>query len=168
MDPRARADALLARASARGAFVVTPDNATSPMDSANTQQIPRSVVAEIDRSNDPDTTTQLPASLIAENDHHLAGAEPTTRLDMAPVRPAGMTQPQPHPRQPSRPENPTRPLPQATTPLARRPPAAPVRSPLIERPEPEPEPEDEVGGLVPTIKQNPSGRSNLSRRLDGI
>lgn len=172
MDPRARADALLARASARGAFVVTPDNATSPMDSANTQQIPRSVVAEIDRDTDPDTTTQLPASLIAQNDHHLSGPEPTTRLDMAPVRPAGVTQPQPYPRQQS--PQPTRPLPQpqpqpqATTPLSRRPPAAPVQSPLIERPEPEPEPENEVGGLVPTIKQNPSGRSNLSRRLDGI
>jgi hypothetical protein len=177
MDPRARADALLARASARGAFVVTPDNATSPMDSANTQQIPRSVVAEIDRDTDPDTTTQLPASLIAQNDHHLSGPEPTTRLDMAPVRPAGVTQPQPYPRQPSsQRQNPTRPqnsaqnsaLPQATTPLSRRPPAAPVQSPLIERPEPEPELENEVGGLVPTVKQNPSGRSNLSRRLDGI
>lgn len=166
MDPRARADALLARASARGAFVVTPDNATSPMDSANTQQIPRSVVAEIDRDTDPDTTTQLPASLIAQNDHHLSEPEPTTRLDMAPVRPAGVTQPQPYPCQPF--PQPTRPLPQpqATTPLTRRPPAAPVQSPLIERPEPEPE--NEVGGLVPTIKQNPSGRSNLSRRLDGI
>jgi len=166
MDPRARADALLARASARGAFVVTPDNATSPMDSANTQQIPRSVVAEIDRSSDPDTTTQLPASLIAENDHPLAGHEPTTRLDLPPARGEGSTQPQPYPRRPGA-HQPTRPLPQATTPLTRRPPAAPVRSPLIEQPEPETV-ENEVGGLVPTVKQNPSGRSNLSRRLDGI
>ncbi|KFU83321.1 hypothetical protein SAMN04489729_3830 [Amycolatopsis lurida] len=166
MDPRARADALLARASARGAFVVTPDNATSPMDSANTQQIPRSVVAEIDRSSDPDTTTQLPASLIAENDHPLAGAEPTTRLDLPPARGEGSTQPQPYPRRPGAPQQ-TRPLPQATTPLTRRPPAAPVQSPLIEQPEPETV-ENEVGGLVPTVKQNPSGRSNLSRRLDGI
>jgi len=166
MDPRARADALLARASARGAFVVTPDNATSPMDSANTQQIPRSVVAEIDRSSDPDTTTQLPASLIAENDHPLAGPEPTTRLDLPAVRGEGSTQPQPYPRRPGG-QQPTRPLPQATTPLTRRPPAAPVQSPLIEQPEPETV-ENEVGGLVPTVKQNPSGRSNLSRRLDGI
>ena len=36
MDPRLRADEALARARARGAFVVTPDNATSPMDAANT------------------------------------------------------------------------------------------------------------------------------------
>ncbi len=166
MDPRARADALLARASARGAFVVTPDNATSPMDSANTQQIPRSVVAEIDRSSDPDTTTQLPASLIAENDHPFAGPEPTTRLDMPPARGEGATRPQPYPRRPGR-HQPTRPLPQATTPLTRRPPATLVQSPLIEQPEPETA-ENEIGGLVPTTKQNNPGRSNLSRRLDGI
>ena len=44
MDPRDRADAALARARARGAFVVTPDDAVSPMDAKNTQQIPRIVV----------------------------------------------------------------------------------------------------------------------------
>ncbi|MFK0244407.1 hypothetical protein ACIQUM_06900 [Amycolatopsis azurea] len=145
---------------------MTPDNATSPMDSANTQQIPRSVVAEIDRSSDPDTTTQLPASLIAENDHPLAGPEPTTRLDLPPARGEGSTQPQPYPRRPG--HQPTRPLPQATTPLTRRPPAAPVQSPLIEQQEPETVENEIGGGLVPTVKQNPSGRSNLSRRLDGI
>ncbi|EMD27521.1 hypothetical protein [Amycolatopsis azurea] len=145
---------------------MTPDNATSPMDSANTQQIPRSVVAEIDRSSDPDTTTQLPASLIAENDHPLAGPEPTTRLDLPPVRGEGSTQPQPYPRRPG--TQPTRPLPQAATPLTRRPPAAPVQSPLIEQQEQETVENEIGGGLVPTVKQTPSGRSNLSRRLDGI
>ncbi|HKS46041.1 MAG TPA: hypothetical protein VJT49_13195 [Amycolatopsis sp.] len=64
MDPRERADALLARARARGAFVVTPDDATSPMDVANTQQIPRSVVERIDRGDDPDTTAVVPRSVI--------------------------------------------------------------------------------------------------------
>ncbi|APU17330.1 MULTISPECIES: hypothetical protein [Actinoalloteichus] len=49
MDPRDRADETLARARARGAFVITPDNATSPMDAASTVQIPRSVVT----ANDP-------------------------------------------------------------------------------------------------------------------
>ncbi|GAA4549083.1 hypothetical protein [Amycolatopsis samaneae] len=145
MDPRERADALLARARARGAFVVTPDKATSPMDSANTQQIPRSLVAEIDRGQDPDTTTQLPASLIEENDHPLAASAPTTRLDV-----------------PGSPH-------QATTPLTPRPQAQPIASPLKEQPVPEQQPAagEEVGGLVPTVKQT-SGRSNLSRRLDGI
>lgn len=53
MDPRRRADEILARASARGAFVVTPDNATSPMDSAATVRIPLAV--------DPSATAVVPA-----------------------------------------------------------------------------------------------------------
>jgi hypothetical protein len=53
MDPRERADAILARARARGAFVVTPESAVSPMDAANTLQIPRAVVAAAD---DPEAT----------------------------------------------------------------------------------------------------------------
>ncbi|SFQ20180.1 hypothetical protein SAMN05421810_105154 [Amycolatopsis arida] len=67
MDPRERADVLLSRARARGG-VVTPDNMTSPMDAVNTQQIPRSVVTEIDRGQDPDTTTKLPSSVIEASD----------------------------------------------------------------------------------------------------
>ena len=55
MDPRYRADETLARARARGAFVVTPDNATSPMDAAQTQRIPREVIS----GDDPDPTLQL-------------------------------------------------------------------------------------------------------------
>lgn len=43
MDPRLRADEILARSRARGAFVVTPDNATSPMDASTTQRIPREI-----------------------------------------------------------------------------------------------------------------------------
>ncbi|MEC3982804.1 hypothetical protein [Amycolatopsis sp. H20-H5] len=124
MDPRERADALLARARARGAFVVTPDNMTSPMDSSNTQQIPASVVAEIDHAQDPDTTTVLPASLIAENDHHLAGVEPTTRLEFG----ARRQQYQP------------------AAPLVRR--AQPSPTPR------NPPQEEELDGLVPTVKQN--------------
>ncbi|MFI5606343.1 hypothetical protein [Amycolatopsis sp. NPDC051903] len=135
MDPRDRADALLARARSRGAFVVTPDNMTSPMDASNTQQIPRAVVKELDQQ-DPDTTTQLPASLIEENDEHpLAKQTSTQPLEV--------------------------PAPQVTTPLVPRPKAAPVASPLKDPAE------EELTGLVPTIKQT-SGRSNLSRRLDGL
>ena len=48
MDPRLRADEALARARARGAFVVTPDNATSPMDLSTTQRIPRDVLGTDD------------------------------------------------------------------------------------------------------------------------
>jgi hypothetical protein len=136
MDPRDRADALLARARARGAFVVTPENATSPMDSSNTQQIPRAMVNEIDRGQDPDTTTVLPASMIAANDHahHLASEAPTTSLESGKPR-----------RQ------------QQAPPEARRPPET----------DPIELSEDSFSGLIPTVTQS-NGRSNLSRRLDGI
>ncbi|NIJ14001.1 hypothetical protein FHU38_004345 [Saccharomonospora amisosensis] len=79
MDPRDRADAVLSRAQARHG-VVTPDNMTSPMDAANTQQLPRSFVNRIDET-DPDSTTVLPSSMIRENDSHLAEPAPTTRLE---------------------------------------------------------------------------------------
>jgi len=153
MDPRDRADALLARAQARGVFVVTPDRATSPMDSSNTQQIPRAQIDGLDRSQDPDTTTQLPASLIEENDHPLAGAAPTRRLEVHSGRLPQPTTPLPSPTTPMQ-------APQVTTPLSRRPQAEPITSPLKE-----PDPEDT--GLVPTVTQN-NGKSDLSRRLDGI
>ena len=150
MDPRDRADALLARAQARGVFVVTPDSATSPMDSSNTQQIPRAQIDGLDRSKDPDTTTQLPASLIEENDHPLAGSAPTRRMEV-------------HRRQ----------LPQQTTPLSTPSPTTPMPTPLSRRPQAEQitsplkEPDPEDTGLVPTVTQN-IGKSDLSRRLDGI
>ncbi len=150
MDPRDRADALLARAQARGVFVVTPDSATSPMDSSNTQQIPRAQIDGLDRSQDPDTTTQLPASLIEENDHPLAGSSPTRRLEVPGGRRPQQTTPLSTP-------SPTTPMP---TPMARRPQAEPITSPLKE-----PDPEDT--GLVPTVTHT-IGKSDLSRRLDGI
>ncbi|WP_410569081.1 hypothetical protein [Amycolatopsis sp. cmx-4-61] len=150
MDPRDRADALLARAQARGVFVVTPDSATSPMDSSNTQQIPRAQIDGLDRSRDPDTTTQLPASLIEENDHPLAGSAPTRRMEVQGGRRPQRTTPLKTP-------SPTTPMP---APLSRRPQAEPITSPLKE-----PDPEDT--GLVPTVTQN-IGKSDLSRRLDGI
>jgi hypothetical protein len=66
MDPRDRADAALARASARNRWAVTPNNATSPMDSKPTVQIPRVVVNAADpRESDPDTTVVLPGSMAA-------------------------------------------------------------------------------------------------------
>ncbi|WP_326946270.1 MULTISPECIES: hypothetical protein [unclassified Amycolatopsis] len=163
MDPRDRADALLARAQARGVFVVTPDSAISPMDASNTQQIPRAAIDGLDRSQDPDTTTQLPASLIEENDHPLAGKSPTRRLEASGA--TGVASGAGGRRQqvttPLSTPSPTTPLKTpVTTPLARRPQAEPITSPLKE-----PDPEDT--GLVPTVTQN-NGRSDLSRRLDGI
>ncbi|WP_435119925.1 hypothetical protein [Amycolatopsis thermoflava] len=86
MDPRDRADALLARAQSRGAFVVTPDAATSPMDASTTQQIPRNVVNEID-NDDPDTTAVVPSSVIESVQGSLAASKPDTHVNMAPVQP---------------------------------------------------------------------------------
>lgn len=59
MDPRDRADAMLARARARGRNIVTPDNMTSPMDASDTLQIPRTLVNAIDPRRDPDSTMIL-------------------------------------------------------------------------------------------------------------
>lgn len=61
MDPRDRADAILARARARGAFVVTPESAVSPMDAASTLQIPRAIVTAAD-ARDPEATMVVPAT----------------------------------------------------------------------------------------------------------
>lgn len=60
MDPRNRADEALARARARGAFVVTPDNATSPMDASSTVRIPREIIDDVD--GDPDSTMVIAQS----------------------------------------------------------------------------------------------------------
>lgn len=60
MDPRDRADAMLARARARGRNIVTPDNMTSPMDASDTQQIPRTLVNAMDPRRDPDSTMIIP------------------------------------------------------------------------------------------------------------
>jgi len=153
MDPRERADALLARAKARGKFVVTPDSATSPMDSSNTQQIPRAKIAELDRGQDPETTARVPASLIEENDHPLAGTARTQRLEVPGTR-----------RQPQQTAPPAKPP--VTTPLARRPQAEPITSPLKD-PSVSGDLDLEDTGLVPTVTKN-NGKSDLSRRLDGI
>lgn len=144
MDPRDRADAQLSRARARGAYVVTSDNATSPMDSSNTQQIPRSVVSEIDRSDDPDTTTVLPSEMI-EAASHLANEESTSRLENGRARN----------RDPQ-----TTPLPQ---------PAKPRPRPKAEQDTPR-DGMSSVSGIVPTSTQPApaDGQSALSRRLEGL
>jgi len=69
MDPRERADAALARARARGAFVVTPESAISPMDAANTLQLPRIVIADNDARPDPDATLVVPLSEVRPEDN---------------------------------------------------------------------------------------------------
>ncbi|TVT17763.1 hypothetical protein FNH06_30315 [Amycolatopsis acidiphila] len=95
---------------------MTPEDAKSPMDASNTQQIPRSVVDRIDHEDDPDTTAVVPSSVIDAVQGSLE-AKPGTRVGMAPVAP-------------------------------------------------EPD-EQEVGGLIPTTTKS-TGRSDLSRRLEGL
>lgn len=137
MDPRERADMLLARARARGAFVVTPDDAVSPMDAANTLQIPRSVVAAADQ---PESTMVIPAA--------------TVRGQMAPQ------QQYPGPGHQSGPHQPV-PYPLAA------PAPAPGRQDEPARPVDEQPAPRELDGLVPTTQQPGTQRSMLSRRLDG-
>lgn len=58
MDALARADEALARARAR-AHVVTPEDATSPMDAASTVQIPRRLIAAMDPRQQPDAESTM-------------------------------------------------------------------------------------------------------------
>jgi hypothetical protein len=62
MDALARADETLARARTR-AHVVTPENATSPMDAASTVQIPRRLISALDPRDDEPTVVISPVPL---------------------------------------------------------------------------------------------------------
>jgi hypothetical protein len=150
MDPRERADAVLARARARGAFVVTPESAVSPMDAASTLQIPRTVVAANDeRQNDPEATMVVPGSV--------ARGRPDT-----------------HPAEEKIPAI----AQEAMTDVVSAPPgirsrqrrledAERARQAAAQRHQPPHQPE-ELDGLIPTTKQPPpDARSTLSQRLDG-
>lgn len=59
MDALSRAEETLARARTRR-HVVTPDDATSPMDAASTVQIPRLVIQALDPHTDPELTMIVP------------------------------------------------------------------------------------------------------------
>jgi hypothetical protein len=145
MDPRERADATLARARARGAYVVTPEDAISPMDATSTQQIPRSLVSAIDRrDNDPEATMVVPASAFGGGRRDAVPAQGEAVDEGPAIAQEASTQMLPSP---SRPQDPN---------LSWAPPAPP----------PPPEPE-ELDGLIPTTKQPPTTRSSLSQRLDG-
>lgn len=180
MDPRDRADAVLARAQRRTG-VVTPDNMASPMDAADTQVIPSSVVAGADE--DPDATAKVPASVIERNDEsHLSQSSPTVPLHTAqgggsavqssartqphdtPDAPADMTftgAPVQRPAQNTAPQNST---PQNGTPQNPNPGAGrPAQGAGQEA--------SGAGsdGFVPTTKSQPDpGTSELARRLEGL
>lgn len=161
MDPRERADAALARARARGAYVVTPEDAVSPMDAANTIQIPRAVVSAADTG---DSTMVISASM-ARGEPQTQQLHPQQQPQQAygqqqsgprgatqPLRPQGYQQQppqqqhQPHQQQP-------------------RPVQQPQQQP--QQQDDEPPPPREINGLVPTTQHPGTQRSMLSRRLDG-
>lgn len=144
MDPRERADATLARARARGAYVVTPESAISPMDATSTQQIPRSLVSAIDRG-DPEATLVVPANAFRGGRHHAVPAQGEAMDDRPAIAQEASTQMLPSPSRP-----------QDQGPMSWAPPSPPAP----------PEPE-ELDGLIPTTKQPPTTRSSLSQRLDG-
>jgi hypothetical protein len=153
MDPRERADAALARARARSAYVVTPDDAISPMDAASTLQIPRAVVAAAD--DQPDSTLVISHDVITAGAHqtgaHQAG---TARGEVS------------HPHQYPPPVYPPAP------PYPEQGYAEPLYAEQAYSEQPYPEPEEQpaprqLDGLVPTVQQPGPRRSLLSRRLDG-
>jgi hypothetical protein len=143
MDPRERADAILARSRARGAFVVTPESAVSPMDAASTLQIPRAVVAAADEQ-DAEKTMVVPVVRPAGPPHveELPAIAQEALTDVVAV---------PH----SGPRSRQRRLEQHQSMLAAQ---AAARAAAEEV--------HEVDGLVPTVKRPPSN-GTLSQRLDG-
>ncbi|TWH22445.1 hypothetical protein [Prauserella rugosa] len=153
MDPRDRADAVLARAQQRKG-VVTPDNMESPMDSADTQVIPSSVVA--DAEQDPDTTAKVPTSVIERNDEsHLSQPAPTVPLatpqaDGSAAQSSARTQPL---------DTPDAPADMTFT-------GAPVQKPAADQRGDRNEPDSD--GFVPTTKVQTTGQSELARRLEGL
>ena len=149
MDPRERAEAALARARARGSFVVTPDDAVSPMDAKSTLQIPRSMIlAAARREDDPEATMVVPAPL--------AGGlgDDRTRSMPPPAPPRGQ-------------DTDAYEIDYADdNPLTHSPRTQPLH--LQQPPAPRPEPEtvrEEQDGIIPTTTT--VTRRTLAQRLDG-
>ncbi len=159
MDPRERADAALARARARGAFVVTPESAVSPMDAASTLQLPRIVVNENDERRDPDATLVVPRPDLRDNIPAIAqesftdvvGSPPGIRSRQRRIEDArARSLAARNQTQATEPERPV-----------------PVESPEPSRPAAPPQAmRQEADGLIPTTKQ-PPGTGSLSQRLEG-
>lgn len=167
MDPRERADATLARARARGAFVVTPESAVSPMDAAATLQLPRIVIAANDerRADDPDATVVVPRADVqgARTEENIPAIAQESFTDVV-GSPPGIRSRQ------RRIEDA-----RARSLAARRPEPAPTARDMSEPPAPRPAPQatphpgepEQVDGLIPTTKQPPTATGSLSQRLDG-
>jgi hypothetical protein len=160
MDPRERADAALARARARSAYVVTPDDAISPMDATSTVQIPRAMITAADQ---PESTLVIPNDVI------------TAGINLAAIQAeiAGTARGQvPHPFQhqpepPYPPPYPGQPYPPYQEPPYPAPPYPDDYPPDVPDAQPQPAAPRQLDGLVPTVQQPVPQRSLLSRRLDG-
>ena len=141
MDPRDRADAMLARARARGRNIVTPDNMTSPMDASDTQQIPRSLVNAMDPRLDPDSTMILPPGQMRSQQGH--------PMQQQRGQQHNQQRGQQHGQRPGAPMHPpTQPLPVAA--------ADDAEVTQVVQP-----------GMLPTVSHHQQTRSSLSQRLDG-
>ncbi len=178
MDPRERADAALARARARGPFVVTPESAISPMDAANTLQLPRIVIAENDDRRDPDATLVVPLSDLRPGDNvpaiaqealtDVVGSPPgirsrQRRIEDAIARGAAVRQQQAEAAdaQPAADQQQAQPAPQTQpTHVPQAQPQVP-QAPPVQLPA---EPDNAAGG-APAAPEPPTG--SLSQRLDG-
>ncbi|MGH3871838.1 MAG: hypothetical protein ACRDSR_10060 [Pseudonocardiaceae bacterium] len=77
MNALKRADQVLARARARRTGIVTPDSATSPMDQADTVQIPRVMVVATDPRTDG---TIIPAAVFGRGKPAPGGFGPARPL----------------------------------------------------------------------------------------
>jgi hypothetical protein len=185
MDPRDRADAALARASARNRWAVTPNNATSPMDAKPTVQIPRVVVNANDpREQDPDTTVVLPGSVAAgqvpvppQQGHQIPTTQqlPMTQQSQ-PLPHVQQSQPLPHVQPQQIPANQqSQPLPhvqpqqqhvQQSQPLPHVPPNQQHPQQQGQRPDSE-QPTKQLPGIIPTTQQTPGRRISLTDRLSG-
>ena len=149
MDPRERAEAALARARARGSFVVTPDDAVSPMDAKSTLQIPRSMIVAAARlDDDPEATMVVPAPLAGA-----LGDDRTTSMP-SPGAPSGYGQDTDAYDSYYEDDNPLT--------------HSPRTQPLHMQPPPRREPEtvhEEQDGIIPTTTT--VTRRTLAQRLDG-
>ena len=157
MDPRDRADAMLARARARRGFVVTPEDAVSPMDAASTLQIPRAVVDAADNLDEDESTSSMPAP-----------PPPAMRAPAAPpaqaVSPVQHGRPMPPTSGPGAPAASGSSGEPATQPLARQ----ALGQPNARQERPENQPHDrQLDGLVPTVQEAPIDRRSLTERLGG-
>jgi hypothetical protein len=159
MDPRDRADALLARARARGSQIVTPDNMTSPMDSASTQQIPRTMVNAIDpRELDPESTMVISAQMAAGG-----WPRPQQQQHQAPQQQHQQHGPQQQQQQAPQQHAPQQQVQHQQQPQQQYQQQSPQQ--YQQQHQSEPAQQRVAPGPLPTVQQVPNGRPSLTQRL---